>query len=197
MTLLPRTPAYSAMQAYGAWINSINNLAVEHTDLVLAGWNSLWHSPFGLTPQQAGALWHQASLLMDKTALDAYTLLQAAAAYLNDLMPGTVDAAVPPQYTLAWNQDGSPLIADVPRVTTSLTIRPTTIGTSPDLTQQFTATAFDQFGQGMNPQPAITWSAASGTIDAAGNYTAGADGSDTVTATVGTLTAQASVTIEG
>jgi hypothetical protein len=50
-------------------------------------------------------------------------------------------------------------------------------------TQQFAATAYDQFGAEMSVQPAIEWSAVSGTITAGGLYSApGVAGSDTITA---------------
>src|SRR5439155_13534330 len=65
-------------------------------------------------------------------------------------------------------------------------------------TQQFTATAKDQFGAALAPQPAFTWSVASGggTVAASGLYTApSTGGSATVQAASGTVAGTASVTI--
>jgi hypothetical protein len=65
-------------------------------------------------------------------------------------------------------------------------------------TQQFTASGLDQFGQAMNPQPGFGWSVSGGgTVDAAGLFTAGqvAGGPHTLTATSGSLSATAAITV--
>ncbi len=72
---------------------------------------------------------------------------------------------------------------------------------SPNLTggaaQQFTATALDQFGQPMSPQPAMTWTLDSGlgTLSTSGLYTPPyASGSATVRVASGSYSATAAVT---
>ena len=63
-------------------------------------------------------------------------------------------------------------------------------------THQFTARAVDQFQKPMASQPTFTWTTTVGTITGGGLFTApGSTGSGTVTATSGSLTASAAVTI--
>ena len=65
-------------------------------------------------------------------------------------------------------------------------------------TQQFTASAVDQFGDAMSAPAGVTWSASGGTVDATGLYTAPATGTAaTVTATANGLTATAQITLNG
>jgi hypothetical protein len=79
----------------------------------------------------------------------------------------------------------------------------TQIGISPDVsnvvslaTQQFAATAYDQFGADMSVQPIFDWSAVSGSITSGGLYTApGAAGSDTITAAADGQSGTAAVTV--
>ncbi len=81
---------------------------------------------------------------------------------------------------------------------TSLALSPSSVTLNGGATQQFSATAKDQFGAVLASQPSVTWSIASGTgtIDAAGLYIAGnSAGSATVQATFGAITGTASVTI--
>ncbi len=72
---------------------------------------------------------------------------------------------------------------------TSITVTPSSISLNAGGTQQFSATAFDQFAAALVNQPAITWSkTGSGSISAAGLYTAAnVSGSATVTATSGAV----------
>ena len=87
-----------------------------------------------------------------------------------------------------------------PPVLTSIKVSPSSASVQTNKTQQFTATAYDQFGNAMNPQPAsFTWSvnAAAGTISQSGLFTAGATagGPFTVTASSGGVNGTASVTV--
>jgi hypothetical protein len=82
---------------------------------------------------------------------------------------------------------------------TSITVSPGSATVADGATKQFTATASDQFGHALTTQPAFTWSLASGGSNIGPNtglYTAPAAGSgtDTVRATVGTVTGTSSVT---
>jgi hypothetical protein len=63
--------------------------------------------------------------------------------------------------------------------------------------QQFTAAAYDQFGDLLASQPAMTWSSTGvGSVDAAGLYqSAAVTGSATVTATAGGVSGNATVTV--
>ena len=68
------------------------------------------------------------------------------------------------------------------------------------MSQPFTASATDQFGQALAGQPALTWSVdpggVGGTVNASGLYTAPASGgSDTVRATSGAVSGTAAVTV--
>lgn len=82
-------------------------------------------------------------------------------------------------------------------VLTRLAISPDTITVPLNASQQFTATAYDQFDSVMSAPPAITW-AATGTgnsISPTGVFTAGATlGTYTVTATYDAISSSASVT---
>jgi rhamnogalacturonan endolyase len=79
-------------------------------------------------------------------------------------------------------------------VVTTVSVSPTPTQVAPNATKQFTATAKDQFG---NTMPAnFVWSDTSGTVDGTGFYTAGSSfGTDTVTATSGTKSGNASVNV--
>lgn len=83
---------------------------------------------------------------------------------------------------------------------TSVSVSPSSAGLNPGATQQFTATALDQFNDPLATQPTITWSLdplSAGTIDANGLYTApNFSGQATVRATANLLySSTASVTI--
>lgn len=81
---------------------------------------------------------------------------------------------------------------------TSITVSPTSATVVDGMTKQFSAKAYDQFGNAMTPQPTFTWSLGSGgtNIDPnTGLYTAPSGaGTDTIQATAGTVTGTASVT---
>jgi hypothetical protein len=93
------------------------------------------------------------------------------------------------------------LVADataVNSVFTSVSISPASASVAPSSTVQYTATALDQSGAPMSPQPAFSWQVSGGgTIGATGLFTAGAVGGGpfTITATSGSKTASASVTV--
>jgi hypothetical protein len=81
---------------------------------------------------------------------------------------------------------------------TSIAVTPASATLNVNTTQQFTATARDQFGAAMSPQPAVSWTVASGggTVSSSGLFTAPATaGSATVRAANGSVFVTASVTI--
>lgn len=83
-------------------------------------------------------------------------------------------------------------------VLTTINVTPAAPSIAPGATQQFTASALDQNGSAMNPQPAFTWTSgtpATGTIDANGLFTAVADGTSVITATSGAINGTATVTV--
>src|SRR5581483_9163539 len=82
---------------------------------------------------------------------------------------------------------------------TSVAVSPASAALNENATQQFSATAYDQFGDPLTTQPAFTWSNTGvGSIGSTGLYTApgsnGAGGA-TVTAASGSVTGGASVTV--
>ena len=86
----------------------------------------------------------------------------------------------------------------VAQTLTSILVTPgPTVALNEGATQQFAATAYDQFGAAMAAQPAFGWSASgAGTVDAAGMYTAPPTvGAATVTAASGSVSGGASVTV--
>jgi hypothetical protein len=81
---------------------------------------------------------------------------------------------------------------------TSISVLPGTASVGTGGTQQFTATARDQFANALTPQPALTWSVSGGgTISQTGLFTAGATagGPFTVAAANGPTSGTASVTV--
>ena len=81
---------------------------------------------------------------------------------------------------------------------TSVVVSPASASIAPSATQQFTATARDQFAANLAAQPAFTWSVTGlGTVDASGLYTAGtsAGGPYTVSAQSGVASGTASVSV--
>ena len=83
---------------------------------------------------------------------------------------------------------------------TSLSVTPANVTLAHGATQQFTATAQDQFGQALASQPTFTWQVSSGggTISSTGLYTAPRKGTGTFQVTVSAdgLNAQANVTVD-
>ncbi len=97
-----------------------------------------------------------------------------------------------------FNQITDTVSLTVQQTLTSLTVSPATQTLNENGTQQFTATAFDQFNNPMAVQPAITWSKLSGigAVNSTGNYTApAAAGSATLQAAAGAVTTTATITI--
>ena len=84
------------------------------------------------------------------------------------------------------------------QILTSIVIGPASATVVVGATRQFAATAYDQFGQPMAPQPSFTWSMVSGggAISSTGLYTApAAAGSATIQASSGAITGTATVAI--
>jgi plastocyanin len=84
----------------------------------------------------------------------------------------------------------------VDQTLTSLAVSPGTAAINLNGTQALTAIGYDQFNNQMATQPAFTWAIQSGagSVDGAGNFTApAADGSTTVSASVGALVSDATI----
>jgi hypothetical protein len=92
----------------------------------------------------------------------------------------------------------SDVSVDVQQTLTQVALGPSSATVAVGGTQQFTASALDQFGQALNPQPGFSWSVSGGgTVSASGQFTAGAvaGGPHTLTLTSGALNATASITV--
>jgi hypothetical protein len=92
----------------------------------------------------------------------------------------------------------SPVTVTVSQTLTGITVSPSTATVNTSATQQFSATARDQFGDAMSAQPAFSWSVTGGgTISTGGLFTAGATagGPYTISAQSGALTGTATVTV--
>jgi Malectin domain len=92
----------------------------------------------------------------------------------------------------------STVAVTVAQTLTSIAVAPSAATIAPQATQQFTATARDQFGAALTAQPSLTWAASGGgTISTGGLFTAGstAGGPFTVSATSGSVSGTASVTV--
>jgi hypothetical protein len=94
----------------------------------------------------------------------------------------------------------STVAVTVNQTLTSIVVSPSSATVNVSATQQFTATARDQFTTNLTTQPSFTWTVSGGgTINASGVFTAGstAGGPYTVTATSGAVNGTASVTVAG
>jgi subtilase family serine protease len=82
-------------------------------------------------------------------------------------------------------------------VLTTITVSPASVSVVSGSTEQFTATAKDQYGTALATQPSFTWTTTGGgTISSTGLFTAKTTGGPfTVTAASGTVTGGASVTV--
>jgi hypothetical protein len=91
----------------------------------------------------------------------------------------------------------SSVTVTVSQTSTSLALTPSSDILAGGATQQFVATAADQFGKPLSTQPTITWSLTGiGTLSNSGMYTAPASsGAATVKASAGGLSSSASVTV--
>ena len=79
---------------------------------------------------------------------------------------------------------------------TSIAVSPASVTVNVGGTQQFAATAKDQFGNALATQPSFTWAATAGTITTGGLFTAPTTtGSVTVTATSGSCKSSANVNV--
>ena len=105
-------------------------------------------------------------------------------------------------YTITASSGGLNGTANVTVTATStisaITVAPANSSVATGATLAYTATALDQFGVALVPQPAFSWTASGGgTISAAGVFTAAstAGGPFTITASSGGLKSTASVTV--
>ena len=86
----------------------------------------------------------------------------------------------------------------VAQTLTAIAVSPAAAALNENATQQFTATAYDQFGNALATQPSFTWTLASGvgSVNASGLYTApGNTGSASLTASSGAVSGTGSVTV--
>jgi autotransporter-associated beta strand protein len=102
---------------------------------------------------------------------------------------------------LVWNTSNLPvngsISVTVSPVLTTIGVSPATVTLASGSTQQFTATAYDQFGSPMAGQPAFTWGCTGvGSVNSSGFYTASnTSGSATVTASSASIQGSAVVTV--
>jgi hypothetical protein len=90
----------------------------------------------------------------------------------------------------------STVIVTVNQTLTTITLSPSSATLRPGTTQQFTATAKDQFGNAMAVQPAFSWTTTVGTISTDGLLTTpNTSATGKVTCKCGTVSAMASVTV--
>ncbi|MBA3710229.1 MAG: putative Ig domain-containing protein [Planctomycetes bacterium] len=86
---------------------------------------------------------------------------------------------------------------DVSQAVTLLVVTPSVVQVAQQASQQFTASAKDQFGNAMTMTPTVSWSlSGGGTITSSGLFTAGSvDGQFAVTASAGAVSGSAQVTV--
>jgi len=115
--------------------------------------------------------------------------------YSYQALPATFSAS-PINATCHWSFYAT--LQTAPPALTSISVLPSLASVAVNGTQQFTATARDQFGNPMVPQPIFTWTVGGGgTINSSGLFTAGSTpgGPYTVTAASGGVNGTASVTV--
>jgi autotransporter-associated beta strand protein len=132
------------------------------------------------------------------TAGDTFTLF-AAGSYSGDFSNMSLPSL---SGNLVWNTtslavNGS-ISVTVPLVVTTIGVSPATVTLATGSTQQFTATAYDQFGSPMAGQPAFAWACAGGgAVNSSGFYSApNTSGSATVTASSAGVQGSAVVTVQ-
>jgi subtilisin family serine protease len=88
------------------------------------------------------------------------------------------------------------VLVTVAATVTSIAVTPTSATVLYGASQAFSASARDQFGAPLSPQPAFTWAVSGGQIDQSGLFTALAVGGPfTITASSGTIKGTAQVTV--
>jgi hypothetical protein len=110
--------------------------------------------------------------------------------------PGTYNFQVTIVNPSAGLSTTSSVSVVVNQTLTSIVVTPASASLIDSQTQQFSATAKDQFGGALSSQPMFTWSTSGGSITASGAYTAPfAAGSFQVTAASGAISGLANVTV--
>jgi hypothetical protein len=137
--------------------------------------------------------WSTTSRPLYATAPTIVTTGSVATATFSMAGSYTLNARVTSAASLSFNTT-----VVVNQTLTSIALTPNVAYVVPGTTQQFTAQALDQFGRAMATQPAFAWSASSGSISAAGLFTAPNSGtSGTVTAKSGSVSGVATVSFLG
>ena len=195
-SLFGSTPLSNALDDFRGIAIRGDKAFTDHLSTAAEGPAFVFANSRGLTPQQAIDAMHAAAQTRGKTFQQVYQLWLASAAYLNAVQPGCVPTSpLPAGWTLTFNTDGSGTVTQL--VPTAIVLTPASDTLQHGAAVQFAAVVNDQNGTPVVPQPALTWTAASGTVDQSGNYTApAAAGSDTVTVTAGSLTATAAITVQ-
>jgi hypothetical protein len=90
-----------------------------------------------------------------------------------------------------------PSCGGAPPALTTITVSPASASMQTGAQQQFSATAYDQYGSPLSPQPAVSWTVnGGGSISSTGLFIAGTIGGPfTVTASSGSVNGTASVTV--
>lgn len=166
------------------------NLSVQATDS--SGGGDITYS-WSVLSGPAGVPAPTFSVNNSTTSNNTTALFSAAGAYTFQVAAANAGGTVTSTVSVAVNQ-----------TLTSITVAPATVSLADGQSQGFAATARDQFGNAMSTQPPITWSVSgSGAITSAGVYTAPGgiggllSGTDTVVATSGSLSGQATVNYGG
>jgi pectin methylesterase-like acyl-CoA thioesterase len=87
-------------------------------------------------------------------------------------------------------------VSSIP-VLTAIKLTPASATIAPGAMQQFTAVAYDQFGNALATQPSFTWTTSAGSITSTGNFTAPLSNTTaTISATSGSISGTATVTVQ-
>ena len=123
----------------------------------------------------------------------------ASGAAANCTGPGFTGGGVALAQYISGGFDANLRCSAAAPVLTTVAVSPASVSLQTNGTQSFSATGLDQYGQPLSPQPAFSWSVGGGgTISPGGLFTAGSTGGGpfTVTATSGSVSGTASVTVK-
>ena len=190
------TPLSLALDDFRSYAIDSDKLLPELIKLANNGRVFVWGNIQGLTPQQALDAMHAAASIRGRTAKQIHDLFVGVSGFLNMIQPGCVPSPEPPPgWRLTW--DAAEKGTATQLVPTTIVLTPASDTLQNGASVQFAAVVNDQFGAPVSPQPAVSWAAGTGTVDQSGTYTApAAAGTDTVTATLGVLSATANITVQ-
>jgi hypothetical protein len=140
-------------------------------------------------PQGVTAAFSPASVSAGTPSTLTFTVLPTASAGTTAITVSATSGSLVSSVNVSLTIVSNPIV-------TSIAVTPSSTSLTGGANQQFAATAYDQFGNGLSTQPTFTWAATRGLVSSSGLYTAPATaGSDTVTAANSAVLGTANITV--